>query len=84
MISGYVDAAIQGAHGVAWLIDLWREGSGWNVDREITLRPNEGEDVTHELEGVRCCDTRDLVRRLSDLVDELLAQPVPRPAAADS
>lgn len=75
-ITGYVDAALEWARGVAWRIDLWRRGSTWEVDRDVTLYPDEGEDVVNSLPLVEC-DSRELGRVLPALIDELLNLPVP-------
>jgi hypothetical protein len=75
-ISGYVDAALEGARGVAWTICLWREGPRWKIDREVTLYPNTSDDVINRLPDLDC-DSEELGRVLPGLVDELLRLPVP-------
>jgi hypothetical protein len=76
-VEASVDASIEGARGVAWGMEIVRRGREWDVERDVTFYPNDGEDVRHDLVSVRCTDSRDLVARLPRLVEELLAQPVP-------
>jgi hypothetical protein len=78
VVSAYVDGSLEGAHGVAWTLDLIRRGSGWEIDRGITLHANdERDDVVEELRMLTCRDSRELASVLPALVEEWLEMPIP-------
>src|SRR6266496_3462696 len=53
VVSAYVDGSIEGAHGVAWALDLIRRDQGWELDRGVTLHANdERDDVVESLPSV--------------------------------
>jgi hypothetical protein len=78
VVSAYVDGSIEGAHGVAWTLDLIRRGGAWEIDRGVTLHASdERDDVVERLPEVVCSNSRELVGALPSLVDEWLQMAIP-------
>lgn len=77
--SGYVDGEYAGLGGLAWIVDLIRDGSEWRVERGLYLNRNttDHQERAADLPSARCRDSRDLASRLPDLLAELLDLPAP-------
>jgi hypothetical protein len=77
--AGYVDGELAGVGGVAWSLDLVREGRGWIVERSLNLNRNttDFQETVTALPHMRYDSSPDLAEHLINLVRELLALPPP-------
>ena len=80
-IWGCVDAELDPIGGVAWHVNIRRDGEGWETQRDMTLNPNDHPDrsqrVVAELPLIRSASSPDLAATLPEAVGELLALAVP-------
>jgi hypothetical protein len=74
---GWVDAEIADCGGVGWHVHVTRDGSAWELEREVTVNAGPEQETIHELPTVRFPDSVVLAAQLRQLVDELLAIEVP-------
>ena len=78
VISGYVDAALTGGYGCAWLFHVAEgEAEGWSLSRTVTLYPPSGDNLEVDLPTVNFSQWGGAAGSLPGLIDELLATPLP-------
>ena len=78
-ITGYVDGECANVGGVAWIVDVIRDGRRWKVERGLHLNRNTTnyQEKVAELPSVVCGDSGELARKLPRLIQELLDVPPP-------
>ena len=78
-LDAYLDVSFEDGSSGVWFLTCWRDDSGWNVERDVTLRPAEGEDLERHLSKVPVSGSDELAAALPKLVDELLDVSLPEP-----
>jgi hypothetical protein len=77
-IKASIEASLERVHGISWSLDVLRRGSGWEVNRSLSLHAtNELDDIDECLPDVLFDDSVELTRALPSLVAEWLAMPLP-------
>jgi hypothetical protein len=80
----YLDASFDDGASAVWYLTGWRHEEGWKVERDVTLRPGEGEDVVRRLPTVPLSGSGELAASLPDLLDELLNMELPAAPEGES
>jgi hypothetical protein len=71
--SGYVDGEYRDLGGLAWIVDLIRDGEGWKVQRGLHLNRNttDYQEKVSELPTALLSGSRELASAIPHLVEEL-------------
>ena len=78
-IGGHLDVSLADDQSVVWAFACWRTETGWNLTRDVTLYPQEGDELIRRLPESAHPDSNHLAAALPHLIEQLLDEPPPSP-----